>query len=246
MARSTHVVNLTDDDYKGATFKVAPAGKYTVSITNKSKVGKAGSGGAKIVVHGKISKGEHKGVTFFDHIAASVTWKVAQLLMALGIKKKKITLEEILKLAVGKELRAVLKVEKYEGKKNNKVVQWLPLVAAEGEDDDDEDDDLDDEDDDAGDDADDSDDDDTDGDDDDDTDADDADDDDDDDSGDDDDDSGDDDGDDDDDSGDAGDDDDADDEPAPPARGKGKGKVKEKVKPAAKKTAAKKSGKKRR
>jgi hypothetical protein len=238
MARASHVVNLTDDDYKGATFKVAPAGKYTVSITNKSKVGKAGSGGAKLVVHGKISKGEHKGVTFFDHIAASVGWKVAQLLMALGIKKKKITLEEILKLAVGKELRAVLKVDKWEGKKNNKVVQWLPLTASEDEDDDEEldedDEDTGDDDEDVGDDDDTDEDDDTDSDDDEDEDAGDDDDDEDEDAGDDD--ENDEDEDEDEDS----DDDEEEEKPAPRKRAVKKAAAK---KGAAKKTAAKKTGK---
>jgi hypothetical protein len=141
MAKGRNVVNLSDDDYKGATFKVAPAGKYEVTVTPKTKVGKSKSGGAKIEIHAKIAKGEHKGISFFDHVAASVTWKVAQVLLALGVKKKSITLEEIVKLLIGTNLRAVLMVDKYEGKKNNKVVQWLPLKAADDDDDDDEEDD---------------------------------------------------------------------------------------------------------
>jgi hypothetical protein len=237
MAKGRNVVNLSDDDYKGATFKVAPAGKYEVTVTPKTKVGKSKSGGAKIEIHAKIAKGEHKGISFFDHVAASVTWKVAQVLLALGVKKKSITLEEIVKLLIGTNLRAVLMVDKYEGKKNNKVVQWLPLKAADDDDDDDEEDD--DTDDDA-DDSDDADDDDDDSGDDDDND-DDADDDDADDADDDDDDA--DDSDDDDDDADQGDDDDDADEPEPePKKKSTKKKQAAAKKSTAKKSAAKKSG----
>jgi cobalamin biosynthesis protein CobT len=236
MAKGRNVVNLSDDDYKGATFKVAPAGKYEVTVTPKTKVGKSKSGGAKIEIHAKIAKGEHKGISFFDHVAASVTWKVAQVLLALGVKKKSITLEEIVKLLIGTNLRAVLMVDKYEGKKNNKVVQWLPLKAADDDDGDDEEDDDDDADDsdDADDDADDSGDDDDSDDDADDDDADDADDDDDDA----------DDSDDDDDDADQGDDDDDDaDEPEPePKKKSTKKKQAAAKKSTAKKSAAKKSG----
>jgi hypothetical protein len=238
MAKGRNVVNLSDDDYKGATFKVAPAGKYEVTVTPKTKVGKSKSGGAKIEIHAKIAKGEHKGISFFDHVAASVTWKVAQVLLALGVKKKSITLEEIVKLLIGTNLRAVLMVDKYEGKKNNKVVQWLPLKAADDDDDDDEEDD--DTDDDDADDSDDADDDDDDSGDDDDND-DDADDDDADDADDDDDDA--DDSDDDDDDADQGDDDDDADEPEPePKKKSTKKKQAAAKKSTAKKSAAKKSG----
>lgn len=254
------VIKLSDDDLKGQSFKTAPAGKYTVKFSKKSKI-KAGSNGNILNVMATISKGEHKGVNFFDNIAAHVGWKIAQILRALGLsdkqikKLKKLTLQDVLKMitAHGKDVRAVLKTEIYQGRKQNKVVQWLPLAASEDEEDDDlEDDDEADESDEDGDDTDDEDGDDDDSDDDEDDDADeddddDADDDDDDSDDDDDDDSDDDDDDDidddddDDDSGDdedEDDDDDDDDEPAPkrrtaakktakkPAKGKGKGKKK--------------------
>lgn len=147
------VIKLNKDDYKQKSFPTAPGGKYKVQITTKSAIKPGRKGGNQLAVHAVITKGPYaKKVSFFDNIAPTVGWKIAQLLHALGVKKMQITLKELLKLIKGKELRAILREETFEGKKRNKVVQWLPLDVTkkekEEDDDIDEDEDEDDSDDD--------------------------------------------------------------------------------------------------
>lgn len=166
MAKKTDVIKLTDDDFKGKSFKVAPAGKYQAKFNSKSKI-KPGKNGNILNTIITITKGEHKGVNIFDNIAPHVGWKIAQLLKSLGIKKmpKKLTLQQLLDMLKkhGKDIRAIIKVEMYQGKKQNKVVQYLPLTSGDDEDEDDDDiDEADDEDDENDDDADDDDEDDSD------------------------------------------------------------------------------------
>jgi len=142
MARGKDTYSLTKDDLEGS-FKHAPAGKYFIRFTKDSKVtrNKKGDGNvAKLKI--VITKGEHKGITFFDNIATHVGWKIGQILAALKIKgKMKGTLAELVKLVTNQECRATLRVKKFEGKKRNEVVQYLPLkvTAAEAADRDDED-----------------------------------------------------------------------------------------------------------
>lgn len=173
-ASKKDVINLTDDDFKAKTYKTAPGGTYFIKISKQKSKVKPGSQGNIANLHITISRGKHKGITLYESLAPHVGWKIAQLLHALGVKKLTLTLQELIKLVGDKELRAVLKEEKYQGKKNNKVVQFLPLEAAadeesdEDEDLDDDDSDEDDDDDDSDDDADDDDSDDDDSDDDDD------------------------------------------------------------------------------
>jgi DNA-directed RNA polymerase delta subunit len=149
--KSRDVIALTDDDYKGKKFKTAPGGEYEVKVSAKTAVAKGTQGNvAKVQI--VITKGKHKSTIIFDNIAPHVGWKVAQLLKALGIKKTKLTLEEFVKLIKNKELRAIIKEEVYNKKKQNKIVQYLPLEA--DEDEEELNDDLDDEDDDEDNDAD--------------------------------------------------------------------------------------------
>jgi hypothetical protein len=138
MARN-EVIQLKEEDFKVRKFTAAPAGTYTFLITKKSKIKRFKSGGRglelqlKIVADGKGKKTKVTG-TVFDNILVTVTWKVGQLLAALKIKKLKITLEELLKLVTGKKLRALVRIERFEGKNRNKVVQYLPLTPSKDED----------------------------------------------------------------------------------------------------------------
>lgn len=142
------VINLTKDDFKKKSFKTAPGGTYFIKISAKSEL-KEMNGGTGINLAGTITKGPHKGVNFFDNIGPNVKWKFAQLFVALGIKKTKLTIAEILKLIKGGELRAILRERTWEGKKRNEVVQYLPLTVSKDEEgpasDDDEDEEEDDE-----------------------------------------------------------------------------------------------------
>lgn len=138
--------SITKEDMEGG-FKHAPGGTYFIRFTKDSKVTKNRKGDGNIAkLKVVITKGEHKGVSTFDNIAAHVGWKIGQILAALGIKSKmKGTLQELVKLVTNQECRATLKVTKYEGKKRNEVVQYLPLKATAAESaarDDDEDEDT--------------------------------------------------------------------------------------------------------
>jgi hypothetical protein len=135
MGKNAAVISLTEDDYKQKSFKTAPAGTYTFKISKQKTAIKDGKA---VKVYAVITKGPHKGTGVFDHIAAHVGWKIAQLLHALGIKKMTITLQEFAKLIGDKELRAIIREEKFEGKTRNKIVQWLPLEASDDEDENDE------------------------------------------------------------------------------------------------------------
>ena len=136
MARSKNdVISFDKEDIDGG--KHAPAGKYQLKIMAKSSVepNKAGDGN-NLVIFAQISKGKFKGVSLRDYLGTKAKWKIAQFMRAIGMKVKpgmKVTLQDILKAAKGKDLRAILMVENYEGRKNNKVVTWLPLAEAEGE-----------------------------------------------------------------------------------------------------------------
>lgn len=148
MARK-HSFSLDKADFERKSFKPAPAGKYFVKFNAKET--KMDGDNARIVAD--VSRGEYKGKRFFDHIAAHVGWKIAQLLSALGkTKMLKGSLEDIVKLVKAHkgEVRCVVKIDMWKGTKRNKIVMWLPLEAGTDEDDDLEDtDDEDDEDDDS-------------------------------------------------------------------------------------------------
>lgn len=138
MARAKDVLTFDKDDLEGG--KHAPSGKYHVKILAKSAVepNKAGDGN-NLVVFAEISRGKHKGVKFRDYLSANAKWKLVQLMHAIGLKVKagmKITLQDILKALKGKELRAMLMVDTYNDRKQNKPSAWLPLEAAEDEEDD--------------------------------------------------------------------------------------------------------------
>jgi hypothetical protein len=125
-------IKLTDDDFKAKTFKTLPGGKYLFKVEPKSKI-KAGTNGAVMETWLKCVDKNHKGINVIDNIGANVGWKIAQLLKAFGIDAKKAaklklnTLTAIMKYIVGKEIGAVVKVELYNGNKQNKVVTYLPL-----------------------------------------------------------------------------------------------------------------------
>lgn len=144
------VIRLTDDDYKGKSFKTAPAGKYTAKFSVKSKIKNGANGpiAEVIVTLRKDARGTAvKDINVFDNIAPHVGWKVAQVLKALGIKKTSLTLEQFIKLLKGKDVRVIIKEAKFNGKKKNEVVQYLPMNAAEGEEAEGDEDSLDDDDD---------------------------------------------------------------------------------------------------
>jgi hypothetical protein len=147
-------ITLGKEDFEVKKFKAAPGGTYRVAIDAKKSKLKPGktSGTTTLELHASISKGEHKKISFIDNIGSSVTWKIGQLLSALGKKKTtEITLAKLLKMLIDAgELRALLRAVKFEGKDRNEVVQWLPLKNDSAGDDDEGTDDSDDDDDDAG------------------------------------------------------------------------------------------------
>lgn len=140
------VIKLTEADYKKKTFKTAPGGTYFMRFTKKSTI-KPGNDGNVLNVHGSISRGPHKGVTFFDNIAPHVGWKIAQLLAALGVKKMSLTLQALLKLVKehGDEIRVQLREKKWSGKRQNAVVMYLPVKGKTDDEDEDQDDESDEE-----------------------------------------------------------------------------------------------------
>lgn len=144
MARTK--VDLSKDDFEQKSFKTAPGGRYKVKISKESTIVGMTSGDG-IKVKATIVEGKHKGVTFFDNIAITVKWKIAQILRALGYThvtaKKLKTLQDILAALKGKELQAILREKTFEGKKQNSVTQWLPLGATDEAEDEDEEDDED-------------------------------------------------------------------------------------------------------
>ena len=160
MAKKNTVIKLTDDDYKSTGGRrLAPGGTYTFRISKESKAKQMNSGnGAEVrfTLIGPKKYKKHVGVNVFDNIAPSVTWKIAQILQALGIKKKEVAFPEgFLKLIKGKEIRASIRVKNdEEWGKQNKINQYLPPEGEgdEGEEDEnEEDDDLDEDGDDEGD-----------------------------------------------------------------------------------------------
>lgn len=133
MAKGNVKIRLTDDDYesKGGR-KTAPAGTYLFRVHKDSKLKDMASGkGVEVrleIIGGSGKKWKkYKGTYVFDNIAPTVTWKIAQILKALGIKKKDITMEQFLKLIKGKEIRASIRIKNDEDYgKQNKINQYLP------------------------------------------------------------------------------------------------------------------------
>src|SRR5688500_2881164 len=128
-------LKLTREDKEQKSFPTAPGGTYYLKFVKQhTKVapGKKEGAGNNLNVCVQISRGEHKGINIFDHIAPHVGWKIAQLLAA--IKKTKMnegTLQEIEKIlhAYKDEIRAVIKKTTYDGRPKNEVVQYLPLAG---------------------------------------------------------------------------------------------------------------------
>lgn len=129
------VIKLGKEDYLTKTYKTAPSGTYKVQFVYKnSKIKPSKNGkGQNLNLNAKITEGPHKDITFFDVIGDSVTWKIGQLLAAIATKKDSITLEQLNKLLGGKTVRAILRIDMFQGKKSNKVVQWLPLKPGKNE-----------------------------------------------------------------------------------------------------------------
>lgn len=118
---------ISKEDMEGG-FKTAPGGTYKARITNKSKIKPSKKGGGNnLEVHAVITKGPHKGISFFDTIAPHVGWKLAQIISAVGLKMKSGTLQKLLKKIVNQDVRVILREEEFEGRRKNKVVQWLPV-----------------------------------------------------------------------------------------------------------------------
>lgn len=146
MAKKNTVVKLTDDDYKSTGGRrLAPGGTYTFRIRKESKAKQMSSGNGaevRLTLIGPKSKKKHFGVNVFDNIAPSVTWKIAQILQALGIKKKEVAFPEgFLKLVKGKVVRVSIRVKNdEEWGKQNKINQYLPPEGEGDEDEADEDD----------------------------------------------------------------------------------------------------------
>jgi hypothetical protein len=150
---SDDVIIISKEDWKGGKkFKAAPGGKYRFKFNKKSSI-KPGQNGnvlnliLTITAMHNGKKTEHKGVNVFDNIAPHVGWKIAQVLRSIGVKRapKRMTLKELLALIMkyNKEIRAVIGTRMYNGKKQNNVLQYLPLEAEKDEEDDDIEDDED-------------------------------------------------------------------------------------------------------
>lgn len=141
------VITLTGEDFKSKSFKTAPGGTYVAKVVKgkdtKITPGKNGKNMAKVKMI--ITKGEHKGVTFFENFFTHVAWKIGQALAAVGqTKKLKLTLKELIDILIAAgEFRVILREKKFEGKKRNEVVQFLPLKKTVEEDDDEDDEDED-------------------------------------------------------------------------------------------------------
>jgi hypothetical protein len=146
------VIAMSDEDLKGGkTFKVAKPGKKQVKFDAKKSKIKPGNGGNILNLVTTVTKSpigkEEKGINFFDNIAPHVGWKIAQVLKAMGYKpeqikkliKKGLTLKDVLALIkkYGKDIRVIVKLGRWQGKKKNEIVQYLPLEASKDEEDDD-------------------------------------------------------------------------------------------------------------
>lgn len=146
MSSGSDVIRLSKADYETKSFKTAPSGTYHVQVSAKSCI-KQGSNGNLLNVQVTIAKGPHKGVNIFDNIAPHVIWKIAQLLTAVGVPKVgELTLQRVLRMVSGKDLRAVVSEGSYNDKPQNKITQYLPLEQSASDDapddaDDDDDDD---------------------------------------------------------------------------------------------------------
>jgi hypothetical protein len=142
-ANTKAVIKLSDKDFEQKTFKALPGGKHHFIISPKSEI-RSGNAGPYINVALQVKKGPHKGTFVWDTVSAAVGWKIAQLALALGIPKAKLvkglSLEQLLKLIVGKEVIVIVTKTTYEGQPQNKVKQYLPLAAESDDDDDTEDD----------------------------------------------------------------------------------------------------------
>jgi hypothetical protein len=141
-ASKKDVIRLTDDDFKAKSFKVAPGGRYQFKPKKADTKIKPGTESNIFQAAMTISSGPHKGIEVFDNIAAHVGWKIAQLLLALGIPKKKVkkglTLQDVMKLFLAsKGFGAVIKKQVTEEfGKQNKVIQYLPPGASASDDED--------------------------------------------------------------------------------------------------------------
>lgn len=153
MARNIKMTLGKEDYESSGGRRTAPAGIYVFRVHKDSKAKDMTSGrGAEVRLEiiGPAKAKKLRGIFVFDNIGPNATFKVAQILAALGKKKAEITFPDgLLKLIKGEEIRAAIRVKNDEEYgKQNKVDQYLPASegadAASMDEDEDEDEDEDD------------------------------------------------------------------------------------------------------
>jgi cobalamin biosynthesis protein CobT len=145
-------ITLGQEEFKEGpqSFKTVPGGIYRVRIFKDLKIKPSKkSGRDQLNVRAVVLAGPHKKSSIFDNVQSHVNFKINQLLHAIQSKKIPPTLRALAKMIQNAEVRVQVIEEKFNGRKQNKVVTWLPLKgevtgAAREEEDDDQNDDADD------------------------------------------------------------------------------------------------------
>lgn len=127
MAKKTFKVAA--DIKPGKGFPTVPGGTYRFKVTAKTDI-KNKNGKDTLLVHAKITKGPHAGKTVLEGIqlTKNVEWKLAQFLTAIGMTLKSIRGKSLsLDKLIGKEFKAVVREETYQGRKQNKIATFLTV-----------------------------------------------------------------------------------------------------------------------
>jgi hypothetical protein len=114
-----------------------PAGDYDVTIVEASESVSRSTGAdmIKLTLEAEASDGSGSMVKVFDYLVASPSsaWKIDAFRRALGHEVVQVGPVELhADDLVGRTLRARLKVEEFNGRRNNKVEAWLAPLAGSG------------------------------------------------------------------------------------------------------------------
>ncbi len=125
-------MKYTSSEQPAKVFHV-PAGDYPVTIVEAAETVSRSTGADMIKLTLEVEAPDGTTVKVFDYLVGTPAsaWKIDAFRRALGqpvVKGE--TVELSANDLVGRQLRARLKVEKYNDTENNKVEAWLPAAVA--------------------------------------------------------------------------------------------------------------------
>lgn len=146
MAKERRKSESVEVDFDGVESgrKILPEGTYEVTV-NEAKKGKSKNDQPKVSFEFEVTEGKFKGNKLFEEcsLQKQALFKLKNVLTALGLEIPNKAFDLNLKELIGLTCFVEVGHEVYEGKKKNRILEYINPEDSEGEEDDEEDDDED-------------------------------------------------------------------------------------------------------